>query len=258
VPIDAITPMNEPRSLAAWPGAAFLPADQIGWLTGDLAPALAAAGLDPEIYGLDDTSATDAATLLDSPAAPLLSGIAFHCYQGMDQLTALHDADPTEPIILDECSPGIIPYSAAEVAIDATRNWAKAVALWNLALDPTGGPVQPPDHGCGGCSGVITVSESTHTASFGLNYFQFGQISRYVSSGAVRIASTRPVADFASPAGYGVTAGLDDVAFQNPNGSTVLVAYDNARTPVRMAIVWDGRSLTYRVPARATVTFIWR
>jgi glucosylceramidase len=91
----------------------------------------------------------------------------------MGQLSALHRAYPSEEIILSERSPGAIPYPTAEVPIDAARNWASAVQLWNLALDPSGGPYET-IWGCPGCTGVATVDEQTRTPSFGLNYFQSG------------------------------------------------------------------------------------
>ena len=128
------------------------------------APALQAAGLTPHVYGLEETAnPTDEQTLFAGPAAPYLSGVAFHCYGGMAGFTAFHHAFPTVPIAVTECSPGIINYSASEVAIDATSNWASVATLWNLALDTDGGPVQPPDSGCRGCTGVIRVNE--HHAS---------------------------------------------------------------------------------------------
>ncbi len=155
-------------------------------------------------------------------------------------------------------SPGIIPYPVSEVAIDATRNWASAVGLWNLALDPAGGPVQLPNTGCGGCTGLVTIDEQTHTAALGLGYYQLGQVSKFVAPGAFRIRSDRLVSDFHSPSGaYGVTAGLDDVAFLNPNGERVLVAYDNSPAPIQFAVQWRGRSFLYTLRPWATVTFTW-
>ncbi len=225
VPIEAITPMNEPSCSCTWPGAALTSADDATFLPRYLAPALGAAGLHPTIFGVDDTELADARALLAGPAGSTLGGIAFHCYKGMGQMSALHHAYPSEEIILSECSPGIIPYATAEVPIDATRNWASAVQLWNLALDPSGGPYET-IWGCPGCTGVVTVDERTHTPSFGLNYFQFGQTTKYVQPGAVRISSTRQVSD-----GYGITRGVDNVAFVNPDGSKVLVAYNNRGEP---------------------------
>jgi glucosylceramidase len=252
VPIDAITPMNEPSCSCKWPGSALSSADDATFLPQYLAPALGAAGLHPTIFGVDDTELADAQALLSGPAAPTLGGIAFHCYMGMGQMSALHSEYPTEDIILNECSPGIIPYATAEVPIDATRNWASRVQLWNLALDPSGGP-HGAELGCPGCTGVVTVDERTGTPRLGLNYFEYGQTTKYVEPGAVRIFSTRLVRD-----GYGVTRGVDDVAFLNPNGSKVLVAYNNRGRRARLAIKWRGRYLNWVLPGHGTVTLIWR
>jgi glucosylceramidase len=162
--------------------------------------------------------------------------------------------------IVSECSPGIIPYTAGEALISSLRNWASAAALWNLALDPNGGPVQQPNSGCRGCTGVVTISEQTHTVSYGLNYYQLGQISKFVQPGAVRIAASALAIDFRDPTGlYGVTPGLDDVAFRNPDGSTVLVAYNNnSESWIRFAVTAHGRWFQAAIPPGAMTTFEWK
>jgi glucosylceramidase len=258
VPIDAITPMNEPHSDSPWPSTSFPPSAEIPFVSRFLTPELSDDGLHPQIFGLDDTELSDARALLNSAAAPDLGGMAFHCYQGLGSLTVLHDEYPDENLIESECSPGIIRYSPAEVGIDATRNWASAVQLWNLALDPAGGPVQPPNAGCPGCTGIVTVSPTSHATTYGRNYYEFGQISKFVQPGAVRIASTRLVSDWATgPNHYGVTAGIDDVAFLNPDSSKVLVAYNNSTTRRSFAFEYHGAYVPYTLAPRATVTFTW-
>ena len=254
IPIDDISMQNEPHTQTSWPSAALVAPEEVTFLTHDLYPALQAADLHPRVYGLEETvNPTDEQTLFAGPAAPELSGVGFHCYGGMGGFTDFHDEFPTVPIADTECSPGIINYSAAEVAIDAMRNWASVATLWNLALNPVGGPVQPPDSGCRGCTGVIRVNEQTHLAAYGHNYFQFGQISHFVRRGAVRIASTRLVADD----GKNVTPGVDDVAFIDPGGMKVLVAYNSAPTPVSISIKWRGKYLQYVIRPHATDTFTW-
>jgi glucosylceramidase len=259
IPIDAVTPQNEPQAGSPFPGLELSPADEAALIVQNLEPALRAAGLHPKIYGADrGAQLYYPQGLLSSPARSALAGIAWHCYGGMDAMSTVHREDPGLPEILSECSPGIIPYSVSEVAIDATRNWASAVGLWNLALDPAGGPVQVPNTGCSGCTGLVTISEQTQAATFGLGYYQLGQVSRFVEPGAFRIRSDRFVSDFQSPSGvYGVTPGLDDVAFLNPGGERVLVAYDNSSAPVQFAVQWHGRSFVYRLRPWATVTFTW-
>ncbi|MGA8719530.1 MAG: hypothetical protein WB557_16105 [Solirubrobacteraceae bacterium] len=177
VPIDAITPMNELRANVTWPGATLTVADDASFVPQYLTPVLAAAGLHPIVFGLDDTELSGAQALLSGPAGPELGGIAFHCYQGLEPLSTLHADYPSEPIIIDECSPGIIPYATAEVGIDATANWASAVQLWNLALDPSRGPYETVINR-GACRMLVTVDETTHEARLNLNYYQYGQISK--------------------------------------------------------------------------------
>ena len=258
VPVSALTPQNEPRATTPYPGMTFPSAQEAQWITQDLQPALAAAGLRPRIYGGDDTWLSDAQALLASPAASALSGIAWHCYSGLGAMSELHAADPSAEQIVSECSTGIVPFSAAEIAIDGTRNWATAVVLWNLALDPSEGPVQV--GGCPHCTSVVTINEAgPHEATLGQNYYQLGQVSKFVRRGAVRIGSNRFVTDFYnSTASYGVTAGLDDVAFLNPDGNRVLVATNNSRTWASFAVRWRNRAFTYGLGPGSTVTFTWK
>jgi Glycosyl hydrolase family 30 beta sandwich domain len=51
---------------------------------------------------------------------------------------------------------------------------------------------------------------------------------------------------------------VDDVAFINPDGSKVLVAYNNSLSAKAFAVVWHGKSVRYTLPASGTVTFTWR
>jgi glucosylceramidase len=83
-------------------------------------------------------------------------------------------------------------------------------------------------------------------------------VSAFVQPGAQRVDSPTFVT-------YGVngsnietiTAGLDDVAFLNPDGSKVLVAYNNSTGPVSFGVQSAGRYFTYTIPAQAMTTFAW-
>src|SRR5690348_10908258 len=260
IPIDAITPQNEPGAPSDFPGLNLSAAGEVQFITQYLEPALRAAHLDTKIYGLDRGALLYYARSLALGAArDDLAGIAWHCYGGPSYMNVLHALAPTLDQIVSECSPGIIPYTAAEALISSFRNWASAAALWNLALDPAGGPVQRPNVGCPGCTGVVTISEQTHAVSYGLNYYQLGQIGKFVTPGAVRIASNALVSDFRTPAGaYGVTPGLDDVAFRNPDGTIVLVTYNNSGSWIRFAVTASGRWFGVAIPPGAMTTFAWK
>ena len=47
-----------------------------------------------------------------------------------------------------------LKWHARNLVLGVTRNWAKTVVNWNLALDPAGGPH---NGGCDTCTGVVTV-----------------------------------------------------------------------------------------------------
>jgi glucosylceramidase len=266
VHIDALAPANEPVAQTSYPGM-YLPSPLAArFVRRQLRPALRHAKLSPAVLGWDlswgplpDSNALTRATQSARGAAPL-TGIAWHCYFGSPtDMTALHGVTPQALQIVDECATGSgDPWSTSELQIASFRNWAGAVALWNLALDPAGGPVQPPNEGCQGCTGIATVDPVTHTFWLSQDFYELGQVSRFVSPGARRLSSTHFVSYGESPLRVPtVTAGLDDVAFRNPGGGIVLVAYDHSSAPIRFAIQWHGRYARVTIPAGATMTLRW-
>lgn len=262
IPIAAVTPQNEPWSAVGYPGMDLTEAAEASFVTQYLRPALSAAGLHTQIFG-DDAgwdSLSYPAALASGPTAHSLAGIAWHCYFGSPTvMSQLHRAAPALDQIVSECSPESGNFSAAEVVISSLRNWASAVAMWNLALDPSGGPVEPPNSGCHGCTGLVTISEQAHTVAFSRTYYQLGQVSAFVKPGAQRIGSPNFVAYFLTRANTSaVSPGLDDVAFLNPDGSKVLIVYDNSSEQIRFGVEWHGRSLTYAIEPQAMTTFVWR
>ncbi len=264
VPIQALTVQNEPGTPTLYPGLNFSAASEATWIVHDLEPALAAARLHPKIYGGDLGWGPDSnpfvSTSVFGPAGGALAGISWHCYFGAPGvMNEFRQADPNLDQIVDECSPGgTSPTPTSEILISSLRDWASTVALWNLALDPTGGPVQVPNHGCPACVGLATIAENGGKVSLTRSYYQLGQVSSLVMPGAQRVSSTHFVSYvYPRPGVNVVTPGLDDVAFRNPDGSIVLVAYDNAPTPIQFAIAWRGRALQYDLAPGATATFVW-
>ena len=225
---------------------------------------LAGAGLHPKIYGGDLGWGPDHNGYMRTdalgPAGPALSGLAWHCYFGAPGvMSALRRAAPRLDEIVDECSPGLItPTPTPEIVISSLRSSASTVALWNLALDPQDGPVQPPNHGCPGCLGLARIDEPTGAVSLTRAYYELGQASAFIARGAQRIAATHFVSYVYPHRGVNVvTPGLDDVAVRNPDGSITLVVYDNEQSTVRFAVRWRGRELRYSLAPGATATLVW-
>jgi glucosylceramidase len=265
ISIDAVTPENEPNTGSRYPGMVLTAAQEATLVGAYLAPAFRAAGLRTDIYGDEGSWRSLAFARFVWAGAPgTMAGISWHCYFGNPKVMSSFHAsyqDATE--IVDECSPEIMPMSTGELIIASMRNWASAFAVWNVALDRAGGPVQPPNSGCRGCRGVITIDERTKAVRYSSKYYQLGQFSKFVRRGAVRIGSpsfvtyrvTRSARHRRMPYAVG---GLDDVAFQNPDGAKVLVVTNNGTTASTFAVRTDGRYFTYRLGAGAIATFNWR
>lgn len=264
VPITAITPQNEPGTPTLYPGLNLPAGTEAALIAHDLAPALAGAGLHPRIYAGDLGWGPDhngyMRTEVFGPARRAVSGLSWHCYFGAPGVMGvLRHAAPLLDEIVDECSPGLItPTPTPEIVISSLRSWASTVALWNLALDPGGGPVQPPNHGCPGCLGLAQINESTGSVSLTRAYYELGQASAFIAPGARRIAATHFVRYVYPHRGVNVvTPGLDDVAVRNPDGSITLVVYDNGQSSVHFAVRWQGRELRYALAPGATATLVW-
>jgi glucosylceramidase len=277
VTVNAITVQNEPqnRTPSGYPGT-DMPSWQEAAVIEDLGPMLRSAHLDTQIYAYDhnwsehpnDVASTppdETADINDYPeqvlktaAAQWISGVAFHCYSGdPSAMTAFHNAYPKLKIIMDECSGSqsgnpadtfsdTLKWHSRNLELGSTRNWSGTVINWNLALDPSGGPHVG---GCGTCTGIITVGPGT-TVTRNAEFYALGHLARFVKPGAVRIAST-------SFGTTGWNGQVMDVAFRNPDGSTVLVAHNENDNAQAFAIQEGDHWLTYTLPGASLATFVW-
>src|SRR5713101_1151077 len=82
-------------------------------------------------------------------------------------------------------------------------------------------------------------------------YYTLGHLARFVQPRAVRIAST-------SFGTTGWNGQVMDVAFRNPDGSTVLVAHNENDNPSTFAVREGDQAFTYTLPGGALATFTWR
>jgi uncharacterized protein (TIGR03437 family) len=119
------------------------------------------------------------------------------------------------------------------------------VTLWNIALDQNSGPQ---NGGCTACRGVVTVDDSVSPPLITRNveYYVLGHLGKFVQPGAYRIDSNT----------YG-SGSLEDVAFQNPDGSIVLLVLNAASGSSTFAVTWNGANFTDTLPAGAVATYEW-
>lgn len=255
VPIYAITMQNEPLYLPGnYSGMNMTAVEQAAILRDYLGPALRDSGLKTKIFVFDhnwDLIEYPLRVLSDPKAATFVAGTATHCYGGVvTAQSELHNRFPDKEIWMTECSggdwqKGNLLEQQARLVINSTRNWAKAVVLWNLALDQNH---QPFLGGCTNCRGIVTVNHAVSPAQVvpTVDYTTLAHFSKFVRLGARRIASNS--FDQGS---------LEDVAFQNPDGSIVLVVLNSSGSSLPFNIAWRGEFASYKLPAGAVATFSW-
>jgi glucosylceramidase len=255
VPIFAVTPQNEPRNIPAdYPGMGMTAEEQATFVREYLGPAFRDAHLKTKImifdHNWDMIDFPD--TILSEPrAAEFSAGTATHCYGGGPEAQSkLHDHFSARGIWLTECSggewqKGNLLVAQASLIIETTRNWAKSVVLWNLALDQNHGPHLG---GCTDCRGVVTIDHSASPATVTptVDFTALAHASKFVLPGALRIDSN---SSEESP--------LEHVAFRNSDGSIALLVLNPAATPVSFNIAWQGQYATYTLQPGAVVTCHW-
>lgn len=263
IPIYAVTPQNEPGQPANYPSMTLPPAEEA-----ELVPVLSAA-LDRahfgwvKILGFDhnwgDSYPGD--LLSHANAASKLDGIAFHCYGGdhSSALSTLHAQHPKKDLYVTECDRSETPRGqnaghgeGIQKLIRAMNNWSRTYLAWQLVLHPDGTPNQ--GSGCmhedasgrviWHCVGVVSVDPHSHAVTKEWDYAYLGHASKFVARGA-RVVRLEPVRS------------VESVAFVNPNGSRVLVAYNASENEQRLRIRWHGASFDAAIPKRAAATFRW-
>jgi glucosylceramidase len=254
IPIYAITMQNEPLYVPAdYPGMRMTAQRQ--FLGEYLGPAFREAGITAKILVFDhnwDLIDYAMSVLTGPKAAEFSAGTAVHCYGGgVTAQNELHSRFPGKGLWLTECSggdwqkKGKLLDSQVRLIIEATRNWAKGVVFWNLALDQDH---QPHLGGCGDCRGVVkidrTVSPPKITPT--VDFTALAHASKFVAPGAYRIESNT----FEQ-------GSLEDVAFQNPDGSIVLMVLNSSSAPIAFNIGWKGQYASCRLGAAAVATFRW-
>lgn len=153
-------------------------------------------------------------------------------------------------IWLTECSggewqKGKLLQETMQLIIGATRNWAKSVVLWNLALDQEHKPFLG---GCKTCRGVVTIDHSSSPAKVipNADFTALAHTSKFVAPGAVRVES--------NTFGQG---SLESVAFRNPDGSIVLIVLNSGGAPTDFSLGWKGKYAPYRFDTASVATFRW-
>ncbi|MNC38706.1 O-Glycosyl hydrolase family 30 [compost metagenome] len=252
---------------AAYPSMGMNEQDEIGFIGDYLGPTLRNAGITSKIIAFDHNYLnwsfpnTVIQSLKNSGKADYAAGSAFHHYDSGDgsQMTSMHNAHPDKEVWFTEGGFGNWndPQNGTSQGFDnmitefinITRNWSKSIILWNAALDQKDGPALLAAYNSN--KGMVTIQNSDNsnsnpenTITYTKQYYLLGHFSKFVVPGAYRIQTN-------------TSSDLKNVAFKNPDGSKVVVAYNPQNAAKNVKIQWGSQSFVVNVPAKSVMTYKW-
>lgn len=250
--IDALTIQNEPLHPGNNPSLLMHPEQQARFVGVHLGPAFEENNIKTKILIYDhnaDRPDYPISVLSDSLANPFIDGSAFHLYGGeIEALSEVHQAFPDKNIYFTEQwigAPGNLegdmPWHVKNLIIGASRNWAKTVLEWNLTSNPELTPFTDRG-GCSQCLGAVTVDGDSVVRNPA--YYVIAHASKFVEPGSVRIDSN-------------LFEGLHNVVFLRPDGKKVLIALNDAKSPISFQIVDKEKVFFAELNPGATGTWIW-
>jgi glucosylceramidase len=250
IPIDAITPQNEPMNPNNNPSMTLTADQEAAFIKNNLGPALQAAGLTTKIIAFDHNCGNPEyplAVLADPNAFKYVDGSAFHLYGGdISALSQMHNAYPSKNVYFTEQwvgGPGNFPtdlgWALKNLIIGAPRNWSRNVLEWNLAADPNYQPHTV--GGCGTCLGALTIGT---TITRNVSYYIIAHAAKFVRPGSFRIDSNIP-------------GNLQNVAFVRPDGKKVLIVYNDSNLSQTFNIQFNGKMVTSSLDGGAVGTYVW-
>ncbi len=253
LPIDTLSVQNEPLHTSNYPTMSMTPTQQIRFIKDHLGPLFAAEEITTKLLAYDhnwDQPNYPIEVLNDPVARQFIAGSAFHAYAGsVSAQTTVHNAHPDKDIYFSEITGGEwatnfadnLVWNFQNIIIGNIRNWGNSALLWNLALDQNHNPHL---NGCSDCRGVVTINNETGAVTFNEEFYVLGQVTKAVQPGALRIGST--------------TSGtINTVAFQNPDGSRVLIALNPNSTAATARVFEAGQHFNYMIPGKSVATFLW-
>jgi glucosylceramidase len=258
IPIETISPQNEPSYTGNYPTCGWLPATYAKFVGQYLGPTVAAAGLTTKIMlgtfnGGDQDPSIVSTVMGDAAASPFIKVFGFQW--GMQSKVANAKAYSL-PIWQTEhkCGnyPWATPFDASKAPNDhayAVESWGlihdwikagvTAYGAWNMVLDTVGVGIDTtrvwPQNA------LLTVDTQAKALIITPAYWVFRHVSQFVATGAKVVA----------------TSGGDALAFKNPDGSVVVVMYNSAAAKT-MTVSVAGKKLQFAIPANGWATVVAR
>ena len=250
IPIEAITPQNEPLHPENNPSLLMTAQQQLDFIKNHLGPAFQKNNIATKIIIYDhncDRADYPLLILNDPSVKPYIWGTAFHLYAGdISVLSTVHSAHPDKHLYFTEQYTasdgnfgGDLNWHLKNVIIGSMRNWSRTAFEWNLANDTTFGPHSP--GGCTTCKGGLTIG---NVVTRNVAYYIIAHASKFVPPGSIRIGSN-------------IVGNLQNVAFQTPTGQKVLIVENSGGSEQVFNIQFNKKRVVTSLSAGGVATYIW-
>jgi glucosylceramidase len=256
VKVFAVFPQNEPNILNVYPTCAWTGPQLREFIADYLGPTLHQRQTDVQLWlgtlngdsarNGDNANARLETVLDDSKANRFITGVSFQ-YDVRNQPGTASLLYPDKKLMQSEteCNHGKNSWDDAQRLFALMKhyleNGVSSYFAWNMVLNETGMSTWNWRQNT-----LITVNQLTGNVTFNGEYYVMRHFSQFVKPGAKRVLTT------------GVWS--DQIAFVNPDGSTVLVMGNSAKQALPFALNLtgraDGNTLNVTLPARSMNTFI--
>lgn len=244
IEISMVMPQNEFNSAQVFPSCTWTPAGLARFLR-FLGPEMDRLGV--EVF-LGTTERPDARLVLDVLADPeanrWVRGAGFQ-WAGKGAIADVHTARPDLTLYMTEqqCGDGANDWRFARFAWSLLRYYlstgTSGYCYWNMALDSGGvsrwGWAQ---------NSLVVVDPETRTYRYTYEFAVLRHVSGFVQPGAVRLEA------------FSWTGHENQLAFRNPDGSTVVVVQNDLADPMDYSVAIDGEVLGVVLPADSLSTFV--
>ena len=251
--ISALTPQNEPLQNEDTYPTTYFPAELEAELIGKyLGPKMAEKNSTTDIWCFDhnwNTPKYPKTIFDDNLASQYVAGSAFHNYGGRPTtMTELKEQYPDKDMFFTEGSE--FGIRGADGIIEIFRNWGRTYNAWVTMLDdhlqPNAGPFHP-------VPTMMILDTETLQAKYNFEYYMYGQFSKYICRGAVRVMSEGAEDD-----------SMKHVAFLNPvsdscavSGKRVVVVANNNKEASNFKFEWEGMHAEVEVLGASVSSFVW-